>query len=191
MKIHLQTHNTDNFIKGWYLDDLSLCDTIVEYFENNNQKFAGQSSHGVDVSIKDSTDCHLLDSELLNAYVNHLIKISQEYIKIYPYANYYGHWGINENINVQRYESGQAYYAWHTERGHAEYPQTTRHLVFMTYLNNVQDDGETEFLHQKLKVKPEKGLTLIWPADWTYTHRGVETSTTKYITTGWFNYFSN
>ena len=42
----------------------------------------------------------------------------------------------------------------------------------------------------KIKVKPEKGLTLIWPADWTFTHRGVPSSTeTKYIVTGWFNYF--
>jgi len=40
-----------------------------------------------------------------------------------------------------------------------------------------------------LKVKPEKGLTLIWPADWTFTHRGIPSmSETKYIVTGWYNY---
>ena len=31
----------------------------------------------------------------------------------------------------------------------------------MTYLNDIKDGGETEFYYQKLKVKPEKGLTLI------------------------------
>jgi hypothetical protein len=65
----------------------------------------------------------------------------------------------------------------------------SRHLVFMTYLNDVTDGGETEFFYQKLKVKPEKGLTLIWGADWTFTHRGITSPTqTKYIVTGWFNY---
>jgi hypothetical protein len=59
----------------------------------------------------------------------------------------------------------------------------------MTYLNDVTDSGETEFLHQQLKIKPEKGLTLIWPADWMFTHRGVASLTQeKYIATGWFNY---
>jgi hypothetical protein len=35
-------------------------------------------------------------------------------------------------------------------------------------------------------VSPKKGLTLIWPADWTFTHRGVPSPTQeKIITTGW------
>ena len=59
----------------------------------------------------------------------------------------------------------------------------------MTYLNDVDDGGETEFYYQKLKVKPRKGLTLIWPADWTHTHRGLSSPTQeKYIITGWLNY---
>ena len=59
----------------------------------------------------------------------------------------------------------------------------------MTYLNDVTHKGETEFFHQKIKIKPEKGLTLIWPTDWTFTHRGIPSPTEeKYIVTGWFEY---
>jgi hypothetical protein len=59
----------------------------------------------------------------------------------------------------------------------------------MTYLNNIKKGGETEFFYQNLKVKPEKGLTLIWPADWTFTHRGIPSpKEIKYITTGWYSY---
>ena len=59
----------------------------------------------------------------------------------------------------------------------------------MTYLNDITDDGETEFFHQKIKIKPEKGLTVIWPADWTFTHRGIPSNTqVKYITTGWMSF---
>ena len=36
---------------------------------------------------------------------------------------------------------------------------------------------------------PRKGLTLIWPADWTHLHRGVVSpSEEKYIITGWFDF---
>jgi hypothetical protein len=59
----------------------------------------------------------------------------------------------------------------------------------MTYLNDVPRGGETEFLYQGIKVEPKKGLTLIWPADWTHTHRGLPAPTDKYIITGWLNFF--
>ena len=59
----------------------------------------------------------------------------------------------------------------------------------MTYLNDVNDGGETEYYYQKVKIKPVKGLTLIVPVDWTFTHRGIVSLTeTKYIVTGWFSY---
>ena len=58
----------------------------------------------------------------------------------------------------------------------------------MTYLNDVEDGG-TEFYYQGLKTKAEKGLTLIWPSDFTHTHRGIISNTKeKYIATGWFSY---
>jgi hypothetical protein len=40
---------------------------------------------------------------------------------------------------------------------------------------------------QDLAVKPKKGLTLIWPSDWSHTHRGVPSNTEeKIIATGWY-----
>ena len=49
--------------------------------------------------------------------------------------------------------------------------QQTRCFAFMTYLNDVSDGG-TEFMYQKLISPAKKGLTMIWPSDWTHTHRG-------------------
>ncbi|GIS66316.1 MAG: hypothetical protein CM1200mP5_1000 [Candidatus Pelagibacterales bacterium] len=42
----------------------------------------------------------------------------------------------------------------------------------MTYLNNVEDGGTTNFEYYDIKVKPEIGKTLIWPAEWTHAHTG-------------------
>ena len=104
-------------------------------------------------------------------------------------CNEYGAWSVIEPVNIQYYKPSQGYHAWHTERTTHKEPEGHRHLVFMTYLNDVNAKGETEFYHQKMKVKPRKGLTLIWPADWTHTHRGVTSHTQeKYIITGWLSY---
>ena len=58
----------------------------------------------------------------------------------------------------------------------------------MTYLNDVKKGGETEWYYQNLKIKPEKGLTVIWPSEWTHAHQGqIITKGSKYIITGWLN----
>ena len=59
----------------------------------------------------------------------------------------------------------------------------------MTYLNTIENAG-TEFFHQDLKVDAVKGKTLIWPADWTHTHRGIiNNEKEKYIFTGWLSFY--
>ena len=180
-----------NFIQTTYFDDLELCDELIEYFEKNKQSFQGQSSGGVNKNIKDSTDCHLTDDYLLNRYMASLMRSAEEYAETFPYSNNYDPWGIVEPINIQKYAPGGGYYQYHTERGSADGIQSSRHLVFMTYLNNVSDCGETQFFHQDIEIHPEKGKTIIWPADWTHTHKGIPSLTeTKYIVTGWFNYFA-
>ena len=64
----------------------------------------------------------------------------------------------------------------------------TRCLVYMTYLNDVNNGG-TDFKFQNLTTPAKKGLTVIWPSDWTHLHKGqVSQTDTKYIITGWLNY---
>jgi hypothetical protein len=59
----------------------------------------------------------------------------------------------------------------------------------MMYLNDDFDGGETEFLYQSLRVKPVKGMVLIWPAGFTHVHRGnPPLNKDKYIGTGWYTY---
>lgn len=177
----------ENFIHESSLKDLSLCDALIDYY-NMAPKFDGRVGIGVNKDIKDSIDC-TLQGELLNMYYNYLQKIADEYVEKFPFCNHYNPWNVTELVNIQKYEPNGGYKKWHTERSCEFAPQNARHLVFMTYLNDVTDGGGTEFYHQKLTVKAEKGKTVIWPADWTYTHRGVVSPTQeKYIVTGWFNY---
>lgn len=92
-------------------------------------------------------------------------------------------------INAQQYKSGNGGYPyWHSE----VYPQLPnndalhRILLFMFYLNDVEEGGETDFYYQEVSVKPKAGRMVIAPAYFTHTHRGnIPISDDKYILTSW------
>lgn len=183
----------ETFIHQQFLSDISICDAIIDLHKKSNQKRYGgytlPSGYVVDKDVKDSIDVILPKCEVGFKYTNLLREVVAAYIHKFPMCDEYSSWGMYEDVNIQYYPPGGGYKKFHCERGDSIPPASTRHLVFMTYLNDVTDEGGTEFFHQKLITKPKKGLTLIWPADWTHTHKGVVSPTQeKYIITGWFNY---
>ena len=184
-----------NFINETFLDDLSICDELINYFNESENKLPGAISTGVDEKLKKATEIKInlstdvVDNNCIFKYFESLKKCVSDYITKYPLSAHFCNWEILERVKMQYYKPNEAFYAYHCERSNNQQPYTSRHLVFMTYLNTVKNGGETEFYHQKLKINPEKGKTIIWPADWTYTHRGLPSPTEeKYIITGWFNY---
>jgi len=93
-------------------------------------------------------------------------------------------------MKMQRTGLGGGYHVWHSEQGDGD--QANRVVVYMLYLNSLPEEGngETEFLYQRLRFKPEENTMLLWPASYTHAHRGnpVYSETPKYIVTGWFYY---
>ena len=90
-------------------------------------------------------------------------------------------------FNMQRYLPGEGFKSWHCERASIKF--LDRLLVWMVYLNDVNDKGETEFFYQHHFEEPKQGKLVIWPSDWTHLHRGIVSPTeTKYILTGWYTH---
>ena len=85
---------------------------------------------------------------------------------------------------VQRTNVGE-YFHWHIDSGSHQF--SDRQLVAIWYLNNVEGPGgETEFLNQNVKIKPETGKLILFPPFWTHEHRGVTLQNgVKYIATTW------
>jgi len=171
-----------------------ICDDIVEYFDNAAEKNQGTIAvPGEDDILKKSKNSQEIrldpQNPLYKKYIIELQSCLYQYIQKFPFCNYYGAFSILENIKIQRYPTGGGYLDFHTERGSKEFPNSSRHLVFMTYLNSIAVGGGTEFFHQDLIINAEKGKTVIWPADWTHTHRGIPAEKDeKIIVTGWYNF---
>ena len=89
------------------------------------------------------------------------------------------------SLKIQKTLPTEGYHVWHIEHGKG-YENEARALVFSIYLNDVEDGGETEFLHFSKRVKPKTGRIVIWPASFPYVHRGnPPLSGEKYILTSW------
>jgi len=181
------------FISGWFIQE-SICDEIIDFYREDNYfpVSPGLSSSGkVNVKQKESLDksiSHITKDPRLVNYFDALSEVIKKYTEKYIWCDITESWTIVENVNIQWYPPNGGFKVFHFERN-GKLVSMNRHLVFMTYLNDVTDAGETEFYYQKLKVQPQKGLTLIWPVDWTHTHRGIPSPTQeKIIITGWYGF---
>ena len=89
------------------------------------------------------------------------------------------------DLKIQKTLPTEGYHVRHVEHGKG-FGNEARAFVFSVYLNDVEEGGETEFLHFSKRVKPKKGRIVIWPAAFPYIHRGnPPLSGEKYILTSW------
>ncbi|MEE2826986.1 MAG: 2OG-Fe(II) oxygenase [Planctomycetota bacterium] len=92
-------------------------------------------------------------------------------------------------LNLQKYTRGTGgYHHWHSECYPREENCETLHrvLLFMFFLNTVDEGGQTDFYYQQQSVAPQAGRMVIAPAGFTHTHKGnVPISSDKYIVTSW------
>ena len=196
-KITLSKQNLNpNFIGSWMIDPLSICDELVTYFElNQNKQNRGSTVSGVNLDVKNSMDItispkeiKLPGNEVFEKYFKNLYSCYQDYVSQWSFLTNFAEKLEVGSFNLQRYQSGQHFQSTHTERTSLD----TLHRLFawMTYLNDVDaaEGGSTFFSHYDLEVQPKKGLTLIWPAEWTHAHKGnLLNADSKYIITGWMH----
>ena len=183
----------NSFIGGWYIPE-NVCDELIEAYKNNESNWIN-GKVGLDAKeddkIKKSTEFVIFpedfDTYLYN-YFNSLRNVLEKYKERYPNCSRtVKEWSLYMPVKIQHYKPGEGFKGWHSENdGNGNHK--LRHLVFMTYLNSVENAG-TEFFDQGIKTPCQKGLTLIWPAGWTHTHRGVINNTQeKTIITGWYDF---
>lgn len=176
-------HESASFIGSWLIDT-AVCDQIVEQYTANWDKTRMDPTSFRNYRRLNNTQ---IDPEVEKQYRSELHQCLDLYAQQYEWSRKaLEPWDVIPVYNVQMYEPGKHYSSWHSEVGSPNPEKPYRHLTFLTYLNDIEDGGGTEFLYQKVQTKPQKGLTVVWPAGWTHIHRGIPApSERKYIVTGW------
>lgn len=193
-KIKISSKENPNFIGCWDIENKDLCKKIIEFFENSTElQTKGSTGGGIDENIKKTTDITIWPNKIkekeykiFNDYFKNLYDCFNDYKDQYSFLKTFVKKIDIGPFNVQRYLAGDHFSKVHSERTSI----STLHRLFawMTYLNDVDDGGTTDFDYYKIKIKPECGKTLIWPAEWTHAHTGsVLKSGKKYIITGWLH----
>ena len=184
-----------DFIWGRQIPD-EICDGLLDFWVN--QKFLpvtpgqvyDQGDIHVNKDLKDSMDVHIphqIGLPMIQEYREALQGVLNDYCEKFPFCQT-SRFQLVEPMSMQCYPVGGGFKEWHTERLSPLPGNVYRHLVWMTYLNDVPDGG-TEWYHQDLYIPAKKGYTVIWPADWTHFHKGRTSQTSeKQIFTGWFSF---
>lgn len=179
-----------------------FCDEIIQTYEVEQDKHAGMTSSGLNLDIKHTVDYKISlnpNSDLWKDIDIKLYRILQEYLQNYvtslktlffPTSEYkfFVNNILSENgYQIQRYRKNIGKFTYHNDFSVDFSLYRYRAIVYLWYLNDVDEGGETEFLGGKYSVKPEKGKLIFFPASWTYPHMGrIPISNDKYIITGWF-----
>ena len=190
-----KTVNINNFI-GVY-DNYILpeeCNRAIQLFENQNKfnnTFNRIKSENTPI-LKKQDKQFFMDFNNLDIWWEELKTIILNFdLALKHYLENTGAKGIFDhdlnytNLKIQKTIPTEGYHVWHIEhqRGFNFEP---RALVFSIYLNDVEEGGETEFLHFSKRIQPKTGRIVIWPAGFPYVHRGNSPlSGEKYILTSW------
>ena len=170
------------------------CDKSITYYEkqnNLNKAYDRLQSESSSITNKSDKAVSLTDNvETWFEEFKPLLVNFDMALKHYQDATGILHaYGIDQfkytTLKIQKTLPTQGYHMWHLEHNSLG-DSSRRALVFSIYLNNVGEGGETEFLHQSVRVKPVKGRCVIWPAAFPYVHRGnPPLQGEKYIMTSW------
>tara|TARA_R110000823_G_C15737162_1_gene480408 strand:+ start:81 stop:722 length:642 start_codon:yes stop_codon:yes gene_type:complete len=182
----------------------SLCDEMIDFYENNGQNnklLIGyippvDTKTSMDVPMDSSIDKHV---KLDRKYQDVIYRKKNEYIKTlirkrldrrpYNTAPYtiesYIEVSGQTGLVVQKSNTGE-YYKWHSDWK----PKCDRFLTCILYLNTLGDDdgGTTRFTNGRV-IKPEKGKLVIFPATMSYVHQGdIVKKGPKYIAVSFCTY---
>tara|TARA_B110000503_G_scaffold75040_1_gene115825 strand:- start:298 stop:873 length:576 start_codon:yes stop_codon:yes gene_type:complete len=180
----------DNFIATF--DDAfdeTWIEQLCKYYHTYNDLGAFQGKY-LPKHLRDDEQLYFLDPARIHDVHPHYAQYFFEVLKKQIIPVYMDKFSIlqereyaTKQLKMKRIQEGGGYHQWHYESTGGE---ITRKVVVQLYLNTITEGGETEFLYQKKRINARKNRLIMWPADWTYTHRGnTPLKDDKYILTTW------
>ena len=198
----MSAHTKDPFV--WIKDNSlskEFCDNLITKFnQNSHLNTEGMTISGEVNRIKQSKDCHISshmiyrdeDEVFFNSLSDSLSEYDREVSKrldLWHFSNNFVKCDFSSGLptqdtgyQMQKTEPDE-FYDWHHDW--IFHNDGSRTLTYIWYLNDIDEGGYTEFQNGD-KIQPVTGRLLLFPATWTYIHRGFPPKNkTKYIVTGW------
>tara|TARA_A100001391_G_scaffold122709_1_gene83662 strand:+ start:125 stop:652 length:528 start_codon:yes stop_codon:yes gene_type:complete len=146
------------------------CDKAIKFFENQskfnntiNRSISEQTS-----SLKKKDEQYFSHGGNIDIWWQELKTMMVNYDL--AFQHYCSNVGAKESydvdkflfttLKIQKTLPTEGYHIWHIEHGKG-FDNEARAFVFSIYLNDVEEGGETEFLHFSKRVKPKKGRIVI------------------------------
>jgi hypothetical protein len=179
---------TENFIR--YYDnmlDQDTCDSIIDYTKllNDAERYK--------ISSNDSRYYlrfrpHLYESnyhnKIYDAIKNSFNLYTKEFNLDYLSPEQYSEDKLNYKMHYN--PAGQGFIDWHDDHGGVSENSFRRSLVFILYLQDL-DEGELQFKYfSDVKVMPKAGRILWMPTMWPYIHKANLVKKDKFIITGFY-----
>ena len=170
-----------------------ICNDMISWFDNK-MLYGDTGMNYSRVDVQGRKDISLSECQQFGSFKPFYNKINSIIHKhMVHYINEFNKGGGTGFYTITGYKflksvEGGGFTAWHSELPVFK-PMwekvRNRFGVWSIYLNDT-DTGYTDFMHQKLSIKPETGKLVIWPAYFTHTHRAnPDLKEDKYIITGW------
>ena len=166
------------------------CNYLISYFKAQQEGgFLQSSDHHLrqDKQLYVNDPSIIIQSAFSSMYVDKFWQyVYPEYVRHNPIIESMASHSLSQ-LKIQQTMPKGGFHNFHMEAQGRE--TALRVFVIMTYLNDVQEGGSTEFVQQSMVVKPKAGRTVLWPAAFTHPHRGNPPySGDKYIITGWVEF---
>ncbi|PSB09291.1 iron-regulated protein [filamentous cyanobacterium CCP1] len=172
--------------------DPAICQHILEIAKTCEFDTAGILVNTVDNSVRQSDVIELGGSEPLLYSTNQLLFSKLAIVQTLLFQTYGVKFPYAEPCSILRYREGQ-FYKRHVDNillssrfQEVDEGIPTRDISVVGYLNDGFEGGETYFDRQDIKVRPEAGAILVFPAYFTHPHESLPvTKGEKYAFTSW------
>lgn len=169
--------------------DEQYCKEIINYYKSFDDLHVFQGKY-LPKHIRDDEGLFFLDPNRIHDLHPHYSQYFFKVLKEQILPIYYEKFSILQEkeyackqLKMKKIVAGGGYHQWHYESIKND---VDRKIVVQLYLNDIKEGGETEFLYQNKRISAKRGKILLWPADWTYTHRGnPPIGKEKFILTTW------
>ncbi len=152
-----------------------LCDELIGVFRDSPDKMASHIHNGSPPQSRQGLVVMMKDTERYRAARDKIFAVWQKCVhdfasrdaglKIMTAGRF-----MLSHPRLEEVQPGQQF-MWHIDA--RQNFAATRFLTILTYLNDVAEGGETQFLQLRVSVKPKRGSVLIFPPYWTHVHRGA------------------